>query len=378
MHGKQKSTVSAISGIVMPTHLPPFEPDLSRAHTLPAFAYTDAAFLEAERTKIFARAWQPVANLDDLREPGSYATGEIAGAPIVVARGTDGVLRGFYNVCRHRAGPVAIGKGARRSFTCRYHGWSYALDGKLVGTPELGEVKGFDRSCHGLKSVRVDTWGPLVFASLDTSEHAPSLASVLGKIPEETAHLDLADMKPVARKVYEVACNWKTYVDNFLEGYHLPTVHPGLYKELDYERYRVELHGNYSSQLAPIRPKKKESGGARYYDEADAAALYYWVFPAWMLNIYPDNMSLNVVVPNGPSRCSVIFEWYRSAATANDDAAIERMKQFSHEIQLEDMDICTLVQRGLASGAYERGRFSVLRENGVHHFQSLVHAALVS
>jgi len=371
----------------MPHRLPPWEPELAKAHTLPAFAYTDAAFLEAEHARIFRKAWQPIVDAYDVRDDGTYATAEIAGAPIVVTRGLDGVLRGFHNVCRHRAGPVAIGKGARKNLACRYHGWSYALDGKLIGTPELGDVEDFDRSCYGLPPVRVEEWGPLVFATLD--EAAPPLASVLGKIPEESAKYDLGSMIPVARTVYDCACNWKTYVDNFLEGYHLPTVHPGLYQELDYAKYRVEVHGSYSSQLAPIRAKKapgSASGGPssrsdqerakdRYYED-EGEALYYWAFPNWMLNIYPDNMSMNVVVPDGPTRCKVLFEWFRSPTSAGDLAAIERTKTFSHDIQVEDMEICAMVQRGLASGSYERGRFSVLRENGVHHFQSLVHAAL--
>lgn len=372
MHAPQSICYFGATERAMPHRLPPFEPDLSKAHTLPAFAYTDPAILEAEQTKIFRRAWQPVVHAADVKDIGTYATAETSGISVVVTRGADGALRGFHNVCRHRAGPVAIGKGARKSLTCRYHGWSYALDGKLIGTPELGEVKDFDRACHGLHAVKVDAWGPLVFVSLD--ENAPPLASILGRIPEEASKYALETMLPVARTVYDVACNWKTYVDNFLEGYHLPTVHPGLYQELDYAKYRVELHGNYSSQLAPIRPKREGSKG-RYYEDA-GEALYYWVFPNWMLNIYPDNISLNVVVPDGPTRCKVVFEWFRSPETAGDQAAIERTRQFSHDIQVEDMDICTMVQRGLASGSYERGRFSVLRENGVHHFQSLVHAAL--
>lgn len=363
----------------MPSRLPAFESDLASAHTLPAFAYTDAAILDAEKERIFRRSWEPVGNVADVDAPGTFLTGEVAGAPIVVTRDAAGVLRGFFNVCRHRAGPVAIGKGARKSLTCRYHGWTYALDGRLVTTPELGEVRDFDKSCHGLRPVRVETWGPLVFACLDDA--APPLLSVLGAIPAETAAHDLASMKPVARREYEIACNWKVYVDNFLEGYHLPTVHPGLFRELDYGKYRVETFATYSSQIAPIRPATSETAGRHYNTPADGdlAALYYWVFPGWMLNIYPDNMSLNVVVPRGPDRCVTIFEWYRKDPDAPGTAeAVARTVQFSHEIQLEDIGICEQVQRGLSSGSYERGRFSAIRENGVHHFQSLVHRALTS
>ncbi|MDB4933198.1 MAG: putative oxidoreductase [Labilithrix sp.] len=364
----------------MPHRLGVFETDLARAATLPAFAYTDPAILAAEQERIFRRSWEPVGNAVDVAQPGSFLTAEVAGAPIVVTRDASGELRGFYNVCRHRAGPVAIGKGTRKSLTCRYHGWTYALDGRLVTTPELGEVQDFDRSCHGLRPVRVETWGPLVFACLDHA--APPLLTILGAIPDETAAHELAAMKPVARREYEIACNWKVYVDNFLEGYHLPTVHPGLFRELDYARYRVETFAAYSSQIAPIRPALAGDGTKdRYYEPADGelAALYYWVFPGWMLNIYPDNMSLNVVLPRGPDRCVTVFEWFRKDPDAPGAAeAIARTIEFSHGIQLEDIGICEVVQRGLASGAYERGRFSTLRENGVHHFQSLVHAALTA
>lgn len=360
----------------MPSRLPAFENELSRAATLPAFAYTDAAILAAEHDRIFRRAWEPIGNAVDLEEPGSFLTAEVAGAPVVVTRDADGALRGFFNVCRHRAGPVAIGKGRRKSLTCRYHGWSYGLDGRLLTTPELGEVQDFDRACHGLRPVRVESWGPLVFACLDDA--APPLLSVLGDIPRETAAYDLGAMKPVARREYEIACNWKVYVDNFLEGYHLPTVHPGLFRELDYARYRVETFATYSSQIAPIRPATGDAAARHYAPENDGlAALYYWVFPGWMLNIYPDNMSLNVVLPRGPDRCVTVFEWFRKDPSAPGAAeAIARTIDFSHGIQLEDISICEAVQKGLASGAYDRGRFSVARENGVHHFQSLVHAAL--
>lgn len=360
----------------MPHRLGTFEGVLARAATLPAFAYTDAAILAAENERIFRRSWEPVGNAVDVALPGTFFTAEVAGAPIVVTRDVTGELRGFYNVCRHRAGPVAVGKGARKSLTCRYHGWTYALDGRLVKTPEIGAVEGFDPTCHGLRSVRVEEWGPLVFACLD--DGAAPLLATLGAIPRETAAHDVGAMRPVARREYEIACNWKTYVDNFLEGYHLPTVHPGLFRELDYGKYRVETFANYSSQIAPIRPVADGAVGRQYVpDEGELSALYYWVFPGWMLNIYPDNMSLNVVLPRGPDRCVTIFVWFqKDPDTPGAAEAIAQTMAFSHGIQLEDISICEAVQKGLASGAYERGRFSTLRENGVHHFQSLVHAAL--
>jgi choline monooxygenase len=356
--------------------LPPFESDLTRAETLPAFAYTDPEILAAERTAIFRKTWQPVGRLEDVRDPGTFLTGNIDGMPIVVTRDSAGALHAFHNVCRHRAGPVAIGKGPRKSLTCKYHGWTYALDGKLVTTPELGEaIKDFDKSCYGLRPVKVATFGPIVFANLDSE--AEPLESVLGDIPRETESFRLGEMKLVAAKNYELRSNWKTYVDNFLEGYHLPTVHPGLFRELDYNAYRVEPHRLYSKQHAPIRPVKAGDKSRQYSPakEGELDTLYYWVFPNWMLNIYPDNMSLNIVIPIDAGRTLTVFEWFRHGESASPEEVSSTIA-FSDGIQIEDIEICEHVQRGLESGSYDRGRFSPLRENGVHHFQSLVHAYL--
>jgi choline monooxygenase len=355
----------------MPSRLPPFEPDLARASTLPAFAYTDAAILAAERAAIFRKTWQPVGRVEDVEQRGSFLTGTVDSAPVVVTRDLSGALHGFYNVCRHRAGPVAIGKGTRKSLTCKYHGWTYGLDGKLMTTPELGDPQSFDKTCHGLRPIQVDTFGPIVFANLDPA--GESLASTLGEIPRESSRHSLGTMRLVAQKEYVLRCNWKTYVDNYLEGYHLPTVHPGLFEELDYDAYRVETHRLHSVQIAPIRSL---GSGAREVTPASGVeeVLYYWVFPNWMVNIYPDNMSLNVVIPIDAQQTLTVFEWYRHEGATKDE--VERTVTFSDGIQLEDIAICEAVQRGLASGSYEAGRFSTRREKGVHHFQKLVHERL--
>ncbi|MCS6911367.1 MAG: hypothetical protein NZM11_12500, partial [Anaerolineales bacterium] len=169
-------------------------------------------------------------------------------------------------------------------------------------------------------------------------------------------------------------CNWKVYCDNYLEGYHIPVAHPGLYRVLDYERYRVEPRRYHSRQLSPLRP----TAGNRYADlRADTEVLYYWVFPNFMLNIYPDNLSANIVLPLGPERTLTIFEWFFHDLGSG--AAWEAVQQgiaFSDEIQREDIEICEAVQRGLRSRSYTQGRFSVKRENGVHHFHSLVNEFL--
>jgi choline monooxygenase len=175
-----------------------------------------------------------------------------------------------------------------------------------------------------------------------------------------------------------IECNWKVYVDNYLEGYHLPIAHPGLFKELEYDQYRVETFRYYSKQHAPIRelkPGEVLGRDRRYLREpgAEENALYYWIFPNTMLNIYQDNLSTNVILPLGVDRTLTIFEWF--FAEPGTGAGWESMQQtiaFSDEIQREDIAVCEQVQRGLRSRSYDRGRFSAKRENGVRHFQALV------
>ena len=356
--------------------------DTARAATLPAELYLDPAVLAREVERIFGRTWQLVARADELARPGDFVPATIVDEPIVIARGTDGVLRGFYNVCRHRAGQVALTRGNRKSLQCRYHGWTYGLDGRLRACPEMDGTEGFRKEDFGLIPIRVDRFGPFVFANLDPD--APSLAEVLGAIPDEVAGAgyDIDRMRLVERRDYVIECNWKVYVDNYLEGYHLPIAHPGLFRELDYDAYRVETFPWYSKQHAPIRDLKpgEEIGRDRRYirsPDGEEDALYYWLFPNTMLNIYQDNISSNVILPLGPDRTLTIFEWFfAEPGTGQGWESMQQTIAFSDEIQQEDIVLCEQVQRGLRSRSYSTGRFSAKRENGVHHFQELVRTAL--
>ena len=348
-----------------------FNPDIRYAETLPARLYTDPVYRALEEAKIFGRCWQLVGRVADLAESGSFLTADMGDEAIVVVRDGD-VLRGFHNICLHRAGPVATGCGKRQTLQCRYHGWSYRLDGTLHRAPEMEGTDGFDPEAMRLMPVQVATWGPLVFANLDLK--AQPLAHYLDGIPERTARFEPGAMRYVMQKRWTIACNWKVYVDNYLEGYHLPAVHPGLYKELDYDAYRVEPHRYWSLQHAPLRAGH---GPERKYvaqGEGDDAQ-YYWLFPNLMLNIYQGQMQTNVVIPRGVDRCEVVFEWYAvdPPADASADPTWTRLIAFSDEIQDEDIGICEVVQRNLRSRSYDRGRYSAARENGVHHFHGLVH-----
>ncbi|MEP7290240.1 MAG: SRPBCC family protein, partial [Chloroflexota bacterium] len=343
--------------------------------------YTDPAMLELEKPKIFWKTWQPVGRLDQVLRPGDYFTAEVTGERIVVTRGLDDQLRAFYNVCAHRAGPVATGKGNRKSLQCKYHGWTYDLNGRLMNAPEFEGVANWRKEDVCLTPVKVEAWGPFIFVNLDPA--APPMVAIYGDIDAEIRRkgFHIASMRAFERRDYIIDCNWKVYVDNYLEGYHVPIAHPGLYRELDYEQYRVDTFRYYSSQYAPIRPAKSGDvqGRDRRYvrTEAEAEALYYWIFPNVMLNIYPDNMSINIILPLSHDKTLTIFEWYfEEPGTGEGWESMQQTIAFSDEIQQEDIEICVAVQQGLQSRAYDTGRFSVRRENGVHHFQSLLHEFL--
>ena len=355
--------------------------DLAQAATMPSRWYTDPQMLELEKSKIFWKTWQPVGRMDQVMRPGDYFTADVTGERIVVTRGLDDQLRAFYNVCAHRAGPVASGKGNRKSLQCKYHGWTYDLNGKLMNAPEFDGVQNWRKEDICLTSVKVEAWGPFIFVNLDPN--AAPMHEIYGDIDDEIKRkgFNIAAMRAFERRDYIIDCNWKVYVDNYLEGYHVPIAHPGLYRELDYEKYRVDTFRYYSSQYAPIRPAKSGDvqGRDRRYvrTEAEAEALYYWIFPNVMLNIYPDNMSINIILPLAHDRTLTIFEWYfEEPGTGEGWESMQQTIAFSDEIQQEDIEICVAVQQGLNSRAYDTGRFSVKRENGVHHFQKLVHEFL--
>jgi choline monooxygenase len=349
-----------------------FDPDLATAATPPARWYVDPEFLDREKDRVFGRTWQLVGRAAAVAAPGDFFTCEVGREPLIVVRDVAGSLRALSNVCRHRAGPVARGSGRRQSFQCGYHGWTYALDGRLLTTPEFDGAQRFDRAQAALPEAYVASWGGFAFVNLDPA--APALADALGGIVEETRPLALEALSLRRRVDYEVACNWKVYVDNYLEGYHIPIVHPALFRELDYKAYRVDTAGLVSRQHTPLRQEGEVfAGGAGGTDEA----FYYWVFPNLMLNLYPGNLQVNLVVPLGPERTLTRFEWYvAEPLDAAAEQAFEKSVALSEQVQREDMDICEAVQRGLRSATYRQGRYSVRRENGVHHFHGLLAAYL--
>ncbi len=347
---------------------------LAEASTLPSAWYTDPRILDLEHRRVFGRTWQVVGRVDQLDEVGRYITATVGNEPIVVVVGGDNKLRGFFNVCRHHAAAVATGPAGKvPSLRCPYHGWTYSLDGTLKGAPEFDDVCGFDQANNGLVPVQVATWEQFVFVCLEGG--TSDLISQLGDMAPSVARLGLSNLRFVERKSYELRCNWKVFVDNYLDGgYHVPHIHKTLGSVLSYQNYRIENGERYCVQSSPMA----EGGG-----DAETAAVrggdaayYYWLYPNFMLNWYEGYMDTNLVLPLAVDRTLVIFDFYFAETDASGGPLRGRSMAVAERVQQEDIDVCESVQRGLGSRAYDTGRLSVRREAGEHLFHRLLHRDL--
>jgi choline monooxygenase len=357
-----------------------YRPDapLANASTIPAGWYTDVRVLELEQRTVFRRAWQVAGRVDDLRTAGDYITCELPGGePIVVVRGTDGVLRAFYNVCRHHAAAVATEtRGSATQFRCPYHGWTYALDGSLRGTPDFAGVCDFDRSANGLKPLDCDTAEKWVFVTL--APDSSSLAAFLGAtLAHHLADRGFAAWHWMERRHYTLDCNWKVFVDNYLDGgYHVPHVHRGLDSVLSSRDYTIEMGDRFCLQWSPMVSEGADArtGAVRQGERA----FYYWIYPNYMINCYGRAMDTNLVIPRGVDKTDVVFDFFFTDVSAEACGVNQASIDVSEQIQDEDVAICVSVQRGLKSRAYDTGRLSVRREAGEHLFHRLLHADLVT
>ncbi|HKP47118.1 MAG TPA: aromatic ring-hydroxylating dioxygenase subunit alpha [Pyrinomonadaceae bacterium] len=348
---------------------------LERAWTIPASWYTNSDFYNLELESVFARSWQMVARMDQLAQPGQFVTADVAGEPILVVRGDDRVLRAFFNVCRHHAAAVMKDvSGSAAQLRCPYHGWTYSLAGELKGVPDFSGVCDFDRTNNSLVRVIVATWENWVFVKVAPANSDDNLLNFLGSdLIAQAGQLQLQQLHWYERRHYQFDCNWKVFVDNYLDGgYHVPHLHKGLDSVLDYSNYTIENGANFCLQSSPIISEgaEAETGAVRKGEHA----LYYWVYPNFMINWYDGAMDTNLVVPRGVDKTEVIFDFYfpdvSEAARAHNDASIA----VGQRIQDEDTDICYSVQRGLNSRAYRAGRLSVRREAGEHLFHRLLAA----
>ena len=338
-----------------------FDPTVAidEAWTPPASWYVEPAILALEAEKVFARHWIVAARADQVVDPGSYVAGELIDRPYVVVRGEDGVLRAFHNVCRHHATVVMSGEGSCSKLVCPYHGWTYGLDGRLARAPRAGGIRDFDREDFGLVPLGVAEWGSLVFIHGD-----PGAAPPDSRFGELRASLDMENLTFVGRREYRLRCNWKVFVDNYLDGgYHVAVAHPDLASKLSEATYRTEIFDHHSIQTC-------ESGGGD--DRLGEGARYAWVHPNLMLNRYGPILDTNTVIPLGPNETLVVLEWFFEHERVTDQVFIEESLASSDTVQQEDVALCESVQRGLASPSYDRGRYAPKLEGAMLHFHQLL------
>src|SRR5205807_9426735 len=320
------------------------------------------------------RSWQTVGRVDQVRERGQYITAEITGEPILVVRGGDNVLRGFFNVCRHKGAAIMTEReGRTQNLRCPYHGWTYSLEGELKGTPDFAGVRNFDPSANGLIPCQTALWQNWLFVKVET--HGPSLERFLGADLTGRIHKSgIENLHWLERRSYTLNCNWKVFVDNYLDGgYHVPHLHKGLDSVLDYGEYTIENGKRYCLQSSPMVSNGDDEAGAV---RGGNRALYYWLYPNFMMNYYEGVLDTNLVRPITIDRTEVIFDFYFADVS---EAARERNSKsvdVGERIQQEDVGICESVQRGLRSSAYQSGRLSARREAGEHLFHRLLYAHL--
>lgn len=354
-----------------------YSEDVGNSQSLQADAYTQKEWFNADLNTILAKSWQWVCHIEKLREPGSYVTIEIANQPIAVVRGRDGVLRAFYNVCKHRAHELLKGEGTISRIMCPYHAWVYKLDGHLVRAPETDHLDNFDLKKICLDEIQVEEFCGFVYANLDGN--APSLSSQTGNLETEIRHWapDIENLTFGHRLTYDIKSNWKNVIDNFLECYHCPTAHKDFCDLVDMDTYKVTTYGIYSSHMA-------EAGNApnSAYDVSKATVkthAVWWVWPNTCLMRYPGRSSMIVlnIIPAGPDRTLETYDFFLE--TPEPDAMeLDAIRYIDDVLQIEDIGLVESVQRGMNTPAFTQGRIvndpsgSGKSEHAVHHFHGLV------
>ena len=354
--------------------IPTIDPDIKKASTLPGDFYKSQENYEMILDKVFAKTWQFIGdtNLVRLNEsvhPFSFLDGSI-GEPLLLTRDKAGNIDCMSNVCTHRGNIVVHNPGPAKRLMCGYHGRRWKLDGTFEHMPEFKEAEGFPAPCDGLPKVPVKNWrDTLLFASIDP---AFDFDEILDEMQRRVGFLPINEFRFDANrsKDYLVNANWALYCDNYLEGFHIPFVHPELNDALDYKNYRTETGEHWNLQVGVA------DGGTDSFDLPEGhpdygqeiAAYYYWLFPNMMFNFYPWGLSINVVKPLSKDLCRVSFLTYVYDESKLDSGAGALLDK----VEREDEFVVEGVQKGINSRLYKKGRFSPTREKGVHHFHQLL------
>ena len=361
----------------------PFCDKPGESYTMPARFYTDPSVYDLEMEKIFFGNWVYVGHVSQFRSPGDYLTASINDQNLFVIRSRSGELRAFYNVCAHRGHELLSGLGSTNLIVCPYHAWSYDFDGTLKVARNSENVEGFNKCDFSLRSIRVEEFCSMVFVNLD--DNAVPLRELSGDLENEIRSFcpDVDNLQMAQRDVYNVECNWKVIVDNFLECYHCAPAHQDFVDLVDMNTYRTVTRGIYSSQIAGS--PRSETNRAFNFRKGDIDFGYagWFLWPNLTIWIYPGKTNLSVLQmnPNGVGQTLEFQDWFlpeQEPTPQHRDA----MKYQKDVLQPEDIALCESVQRGLRSRGYNQGRFVIdrelteLSEHAVHHFQTMVMQAI--
>lgn len=326
--------------------------------------YADPALFERERAAIFHRHWHLLGPAAQVAEPGQYVAAELAGEKLFALRGKDGVLRAFRNVCPHR-GARLLEEGAGRCdvLRCPYHLWLFDETGRLRRTPWFGDDPEFRTADWPLTPAHVAEWRGLLFAAV-----APelSLLDQLGDLPEEVAEYPIESFAAVDTAQFTMRANWKTYTDNFVEGYHVPGIHPAFAAVIDFDGFETVARNNLVRMTAP------QKGGSIY------GGKWLWMWPNWTLSVFPGGMNTSRINPLAVDATELFYTFYFADTSEAAAAARARTIATNCAIVREDFGICEHTQRNMASGAYRPGPLSPKHEQGVAWFQARVAAALAA
>jgi choline monooxygenase len=350
--------------------------------------YLEPEIAELEQRAIFERTWQLAGHVSDLAGPGTYLTTNVGDQPVLVVRDHDGELRAFRNVCRHRGSRLLKGSGAcGKAIRCLYHGWTYRLDGTLIGVPEGRSIEGLDKSRLGLHQVRAEEFCGLLFVNLDPG--ADPLGERLGGLAERLARYRLPELERFGQGSggSTQPANWKVVVENYIEGYHIPIAHPSLMRLLDYQRYDVEVHDDWVWFEAPMRDKPSDNRLERAYQRLatpmpglgpDDRRVWRFVliYPNTTIDLYPDQVNTWRLWPNGPEE--TLDEWgtFRFPGAPPASRLAQRLNNWLNtEVLREDVDLVDNVQRGIRTRGYHPGPLS-RREAAVGWFADRIRADL--
>ncbi|MGI9235061.1 MAG: aromatic ring-hydroxylating oxygenase subunit alpha, partial [Woeseiaceae bacterium] len=358
---------------------------IDRAHPLPAEVYLSQEWYDREIDTIFTKSWLLATREEEIPNPGDYVRIDIIGEPLIILRDREGTIRALSAACRHRGAELVSGKGNCSRLVCPYHAWTYKLSGELIGAPLMEGALGFDKAEHNLPTVRAETWGGFVFINFDAD--ATPLLESLGGLPERLGSYAMEDMVVTRKWENRFNANWKVWVENSREGYHVPSIHREslntFYPGFKYSGFKAKGEpGVYIMNTSDIEtglyvPRDKTLPFIDGLSAEDQACTHFMIFyPHLLLNLPPDRITFHQYFPEGP-------EWTRIVTWCCFPKSTVELPNFEKDVEEkyypqmrmfidEDKGVCEIVQRGIGGRLNQMGRYSPSQEETVHEFSNWV------